>query len=294
MHYTTIAIIYNPNSTGPGKKMAEALKRSLKKRMPDQDVDLISTEYAGHAEELAYTLSKETKKPLIISSSGDGGYHEVINGAMRAQKEGATPYTGLLPAGNANDHYKNLHKKDLAESIANNDYLRIDVLKLKGKVKRKTITRYGHSYIGFGVTPKIGKILNRTKLNFFNQIWIVAKSLITIHSIRLVIKGKLGHYDSVILSNVDKMSKYLKVSRPSKITDGKFEVSIFPRRERLHLILMLIRASVLGIDEDAQVKRFSLKTVRRTLVQIDGEITKLDRKSRVTVTVEQKALRCFI
>ena len=119
MTFSTIAIIYNPNSTGSSRKLAEEYANILQKRMPAQKIELIGTEHAGHAEELAYSIAKNSKHPLIISSSGDGGYNEVINGAYKAREEGANPITSLLPAGNANDHFRNLSSDDLVEHIVN-------------------------------------------------------------------------------------------------------------------------------------------------------------------------------
>lgn len=294
MKYTAVAIIYNPNSTGSSEDSAKAFAKRLRKQLPNQPIDLIGTEYPGHADEIAYTLSVASKHPLIISSSGDGGYHEVINGIMKARHEGYDPTAGLLPAGNANDHYRNLHDKDILEDIEKGRRHEIDVLKLTGKVDGKRFVRYGHSYIGFGLTPFVARELNKTKLNFFNQIWIVTKALLNLRTVRLIIDKKARRYDSIIFSNVDSMSKVLKVSQPSRINDGKFEVTIFRRRNKLKLISQLLKASTVGVTEDARVKKFSLKTVRRTLVQIDGEITALDADSTVTVTIEHQALPCIV
>ena len=99
MSYSIIAIIYNPKSTGSSESLAKSLHKKLSSKLPNQRIDLLATEHAGHARELAYDISKKYDKPLIISSSGDGGYNEVINGALQAQSEGANPITSLLPAG---------------------------------------------------------------------------------------------------------------------------------------------------------------------------------------------------
>jgi len=294
MKYSTIAILYNPNSTGSSDVLAKKLKDDLHARLPKQKIQLIATKHAGHGEELAYSIAKESAHPLIISSSGDGGYHEVINGLLKAQREGATPIAGLLPAGNANDHYHNLHEEDVVDVIIKGSHRNIDVLKLIGTSKGKAIERFGHSYIGFGLTPHVGKELNKTKLNVFNQIWIVAKSLMDLQPVRLVVNNKSRLYDSIILSNIDKMSKVLKVSQPSRVTDGKFEVTIFRRRNKLKLIILLFKTSLVGVKEDAQVTEFSLRTVNKTLVQIDGEITNLDEDSLVTISIEKQLLNCIV
>ena len=294
MKYSIIAIIYNPKSTGPSQSMAEDFKRKLAERMPRQEIELIATTHAGHAEELAYKIATSHKRPLIVSSSGDGGYHEVINGSLKAQREGAEPTTGLLPAGNANDHYKNLHDTDIVELIAKDQAQNIDVLKLEATSKGKKLVRYAHSYIGFGVTPAVGQELNKHTLNFFNQVWIVLRALFAVKPVHLRI-GKTSHaYDSIIMSNVDKMSKVLRISQPSRITDGKFEVTIFRRRNKMKLIMSLLRASLGALKENMSVATLAVKTVHPTLVQADGEIMNLDADTSATISIEKEALRCIV
>lgn len=294
MSYTTIAIIYNPNSTGSSGQMAKELEAQLKERFPKQKVELIATKRIGHGKELAYSIAMASKNPLIISSSGDGGYHDVVNGAMRAQKEGAHPTTGLLPAGNANDHYRNLHGDDLLDRIEQQTSTKIDLLKINSVSDGERIELYAHSYIGFGLTPFVGKELNKTKLNAIRESWLVVRSLFAMKSVKLKIGDQPRRYESVIFSNVDTMSKYLAVSEPSSVTDGKFEVTIFERRSKLQLIMTLLKASTQGVQEDHAVHEFSLQTVNKTLVQADGEIITLDAGSNVDITVEPQVLECIV
>lgn len=294
MNYSAISIIYNPRSTGSSETLARALQRDILAKMPEQDVSLSPTGYARHAEELAYSLAKKYHRPLIISSSGDGGYHEVVNGIIKAQQEGYQAVAGLLPAGNANDHYRNLHTENFVELIAQGKERAVDILKFEGVSEGRPVLRYGHSYIGFGLTPFVGKHLNKNKLNIFNEVWIVAKALFSLRPVKLNLGKKSHHYDSVIFSNVASMSKYLKIANPSRVDDGKFEVTIFRRRSKLKLIALLLRASIAGVSEDMRVEEFSLKVIKRTLVQIDGEILTLDAHSQVKISIKQRALPCIV
>jgi len=294
MTYTTIAVIYNPNSTGSSKELAETFAAAVRKLLPKQKVELIATEHAGHAEELAYSLAKASKHPLIVSSSGDGGYNEVINGALKAQREGAHPTTGLLPAGNANDHFTNLNKHDLVELVAKDVTRNIDVLKFTYTKNGTQIERYAHSYIGFGLTPFVGKELNKNKLNLINEVWIVARAILGVKSVKLTVGAKTRRYDSIVLSNIDKMSKYLKISQPSGITDGKFEVTTFRKRNKISLIGMLLKASFIGLKEDAKVSTYTVRTINKTILQADGEIVTIDAHTTVTITAEKQLLNCVI
>ena len=170
--YTSIIIIYNPNSTGDGKHLAQELRDALLEKDSNLPVKLVPTKHAGHAEELAYETAMATENPLIISSSGDGGYHEVVNGIIRASKKGARATAGLLPAGNANDHYQHMHGHSIVKSIIEQKTHHVDVLTFKSSSDNKPIKRYAHSYIGIGLTPNVGQELNKTDLNWFKEIFI--------------------------------------------------------------------------------------------------------------------------
>src|SRR4051794_35588548 len=113
--FSVICIIYNPNSTGPSEDLARKLADDI--RTTGAEINLLPTEHAGHATELAFDIATRHDNPLIISSSGDGGYNEVINGALRAQENGAHPVCAVLPAGNANDHSHALSDRPLAEAV---------------------------------------------------------------------------------------------------------------------------------------------------------------------------------
>jgi diacylglycerol kinase (ATP) len=292
--YTAITIIYNPNSTGSSRDLALELEEKLHELMPGQKVQHVPTERAGHGEQLAYQAAKATKRPLIISSSGDGGYHDVINGLLRAKREGANPVAGLLPAGNANDHYRHLHETDTAEAIAKGEERVVDLLKLRTTSRGKSLVRFAHSYIGLGFTPQAGSELNKTKLNRFNEIAIVVKVFINLKPVRLRVGGKTHHYDSLIFSNIDKMSKIMTVAPDARADDGTFVIAAFHRRNKLKLVQSILKASTTGLDGGKRARQFTFHTHRRTLVQLDGEIQTIDARAKATVSLELGALRCII
>lgn len=296
-HYTAISIIYNPRSTGEGKQLAHELEHKLRDRLPRRKITVLPTRHAGHAEELAYTLAKASKRPLIISVSGDGGYNEVVNGAVRAQLEGAQPTTGLMPAGNANDHFRSLHTYELADAAASGHAQIIDVLKLSYTDNGVLQERYAHSYIGLGFTPQAGNELNKNKhrLNRINEIWLVAKILLFfLRPVKLNVRGEIRAYDSLIFSNVSKLGKILTISNVADASDGKFEIIAFRRRNRLRLIFTLFTAWTRGLKGKRQAANYSFRTTKAAMVQLDGEILTLEANAKVTVSIEPKMLRCIV
>lgn len=292
-HYSAISIIYNPKSTGPSKTQAQSLARKLRKTAFKSKVRIIPTRYAGHAETLAYQLAKATAKPLIISSSGDGGYNEIINGTMQAQHEGAHPITGLLPAGNANDHYHNLHKGSIEEQILSGKQRRIDLLRLSVS-SPEPWQRYAHSYIGFGLTPEVGAELNKTDLNPIKEVWIALKALYALKAIRIRIGSHTKQYDSLIFSNIPKMSKVLSLSNSAAVQDGKFEVTAFAHHTKTKLLLTLFKAATKGLKVTSRATEFTFKTTEPLAVQLDGEVLQINANAKVTIEIVSKALRCVI
>ena len=293
-HFTTISIIYNPKSTGSGEKLARELADQLASTSLKGMIKLLATKRAGHGEELAYKLAKASQHPLIISSSGDGGYHEVINGVMRAQRAGATPTTCLVPAGNANDHYKNLPNTDVVKRITTADTSQIDLLRIKARRAGQDWERYAHSYIGIGLTPKVGQELNKVDLNPLNEPWVVLRALWRLGSIKILVDGQLKKYDSVVFSNVAKMSKILTLSDKADMFDGKFEIAAFPSRSKLELLGTLFRAATAGLNTHNQASTYSFQAIKPLAVQLDGEVFTIDADSNVTVESSPLALTCLI
>jgi diacylglycerol kinase family enzyme len=156
------------------------------------------------------------------------------------------------------------------------------------------VERYAHSYIGIGLTSKAGKELNKNKLNRFNELVIVLRVLFFMRPTRISVQGKVHSYDSVIFSNINKMSKVLKLSEDASPSDGKFEVMAFRRRSKFKLIRALIKSSILGLKGDQQVTNYEFRTLKRTSIQLDGEITMIDANSDVKIGIEPKALACIV
>lgn len=265
--------------------MAQQLARSLKGRK----VELVPTEHAGHAEILAYDIAKKYKQPLIISSSGDGGYHEVVNGAMRAQDEGETPVCAVLPAGNANDHHHATDRAPLETSIQSGSIIKMDLLRVDMKEGKKQVTRYGHSYLGLGLTPTVAVELNRHTLSAFREMMIVVRSFYEFRPFKIEVEGNVLELDSLIISHIGRMAKVLSFDA-SDLDDGVFEVTLLPHGHKLRLLSKLIGAATRGLRADISAKEYSFKAVKAMPMQIDGEISQLKRGAIVRVTGSKQAL----
>lgn len=284
-----IIIIYNPNSTGNGKLNAEQLQHQLASvsKIP---VTLQPTDFAGHAEKIVTELPND-ENIMVISSSGDGGYHEVINGVLSHGGKTSNIIAGLLPSGNANDHYNALHTGDIVDRIQKGDVTKIDVI----KVTVGDWTRYAHSYAGIGLTPHIGEKLTQATLNPFNEIWLTVRYFFNFRPVKIRTGTGIHRFDSLIFSNIERMSKYLTLSNDAKIDDGKFEITGSKAGTFGKLLTHLFKASTVGLTEDANhATTYTFTSVRPLAIQLDGEVFHFEANSEVTIAIATKALNCII
>lgn len=288
-----VAIIYNPNSTGDGKKNALELAESLKPSKRHR-VELMETEYAGHATQLAYDFAHEHGDPIIVSASGDGGYNEVVNGVMEAVVTGSVPVCAVLPSGNANDHDRAVGELHLRDAILTTEPTAIDLLHLTATAPDGTVqARYAHSYIGLGLTPAVAVELNRHSLTAIKEIVVVIGSFMKFRPLTITVDRKRLVLDSLIMSNIDSMAKVLKLAQESAVDDGIFEINAFPHRHKLRLLAQLVRGATFGLEPTRSVKNYEFTVTKAMPIQLDGEVMKLVRNTQVKVTSKHRALRTY-
>lgn len=289
--FSAIAVIYNPNSTGNAEVNAKQLRRDLKEVLPKVPVTLLPTERAGHAIELAYEFAKNKKRPLIVSASGDGGYNEVINGALRAQEEGASPTCAVLPSGNANDHARTMHDKTLFELITEQKLTHLDVLKITAASEDGTeIIRYAHSYTGIGLTPTVAVELNKHTLNSLKEALIIVKTFWNYRPVTVLRRNREIRVDSIICSTIPEMAKVLKISRKANPRDGLFEVAIFKHHKKVTLIFRLIKGIFKYLGAQLQTDNFVFTLLMPAPMQVDGEVMELGKNTKVTITICRRML----
>ena len=285
-----VIIIYNPNSTGDSESNAKELASELKKSK--FVVETKETTRAGHGEEIARELAQKDEPVILISSSGDGGYHEVINGALSIKNKNLV--VGVLASGNANDHATALGSNSIAEAIQAKNFQNIDTIKISATVDGKKWTRYAHSYAGIGVAANAAKRLTEDRPNILTEKWIVARSLISFSYVKIKENNTFHKYSSIIFGNINKMSKVIQLSDQTSVTDGKFEMTSIRLRSKLRLIVYLITAATIGLKRTPSLKKYEFQTVKETPIQLDGEVYTLDAKSDVIVESAKQNLRCIL
>ncbi len=290
--YSDVAIIYNPNSTGSAADNAKQLRAELAETLPDVPVVLLPTKRAGHAVELAQSFATSRKAPLIVSASGDGGYNEVVNGALLAQADGAKPVCAVLPSGNANDHARTMQDKPLAELIVSGVVTELDVLEVTFTTHgTHTINRFAHSYVGIGLTPTVAVELNKHTLNSLMEAWIITKTFWNIRPVTILVNGAQERIDSLVCSTIPEMAKILTFSDKTHPQDGRFEVTTFRHRGKRALILRLLKGIFRHLEAGKQTSRFNFTLLVPAPMQLDGEVMELEAGTEVTVRAHQKLLK---
>lgn len=287
MKFNTVIVIYNPNSTGDSKANAESFVEELKRRANGIDIRTIATKYAGHAEEIAEEHAGD-ESTLIVSSSGDGGYNEVVNGVLGSGGKAAVT---VLPSGNANDHHTAVGPEDVIASVMNAQVHGIDVIHVRSTMHARAWSRYAHSYVGFGLTPKVGKVLTKERPNVVTEKFHVLRHTLTFKYVKLRIDGKNRRFSNLIFSTIGRMSKVIKLDETSSHKDGKMEVYETDYVSVLGILKLLFTAGTKGMTHTERTDSFTLETLRPTLVQLDGEVFTLDENSEVTVICEKAVLR---
>ncbi|MDL5155153.1 diacylglycerol/lipid kinase family protein [Actinomycetospora termitidis] len=299
--FRSVLLVYNPNSTGGGEGKAHTLARELRERAPELDVELVPTEYAGHARRIAESAAR-TYKPLVVSVSGDGGYNEVVDGAMAGGDGHRTgTVVAVTSAGNANDHRRVTRRRPLAEAIADGKVDHLDVLRLT--IGRNT-PRYAHSYIGLGITPVVALALERGGKGSLRELVTTFREFLHFSPFEIELEAFEGEsrdgvgvgeylgphrYDSLIVANLSEMAKYARLSEGDP-ADGRFEIVSIPHRGRVRLLFTGLRAAWKGLGWQPSARHLRFRTFGELPLQLDGEVIMLPGDTSVAVELVPGAL----
>jgi diacylglycerol kinase (ATP) len=289
--FKSIHIIFNPNSTGDSPAIAKQFKKEATQAFPDLLVNLIETQHAGHAEELAYDLTRETTAPLLVSVSGDGGYHELINGALRAVDEQlGRPFCAVLPGGNANDHYTQVYDRPLLEALVDAQPTSLDVL----AITHGDSLRYAHSYAGLGITPQVAMELNKHSLSTYRELLLCIQSFMKLRPFELHYQDRTQRLDSLIISNIAAMAKVITLDEDSDPTDGLFEVVVWQHDSKLQLLTLLLRSAIGKPPRPEKSTLLEFRTTTPLPMQLDGEIIQLTANRDISVRLARARLTTFL
>lgn len=294
MTFNRVLVIYNPNSTGDSERLAKIFAKKARKLYPKASVELVPTKFVAHGEEIAAKAASMPGKTLIVSSSGDGGYHEVINGLMAGKRLLSNVTSAVLPAGNANDHSRTMHDSPLHRSLKKAEQIKIDLLKITVKQDNKVTTRYAHSYAGLGFTPQVARELNKHQLNPAKELGLLLKTFKDFEPFKIEHDNKIQSYDSLVFSNINQMAKVLTLADKNRPDDGKFELIAMQHRSKVKMLLTFVKAAVTYIQPEKRLKKFEFRVLHAMPFQLDGEVMKLEKDAKVVVSIAPRALKTLV
>lgn len=286
--FDRIVLIYNPNSTGAAQELAQQLHEDLAARLPEVPVRLAPTQHAGHGRDLAREAAG-AGSPLIVSVSGDGGYNEVVDGAMQAGNPDVV--CAVMAAGNANDHRRSTSERPLAEAIAQGRVHRIDLLALTIGSGANARTQYAHSYIGVGLTPVVAVDLEKGSKGSLREMYSVVRTFARFRPFTIELEdGTRRSVDSLLFANIDEMAKHATLSQSSSPEDGRFEVLSVPHTAKWRVLGIALKAATRGLGPQPTATHYGFTTLNPTPLQLDGELLALDAHTRVSIDIAPKAL----
>lgn len=284
-----VIVLFNPESTGDAPRLARELAAELAERVPSLPVELVPTERAGHARELAREAATHGR-PLIVSVSGDGGYNEVVDGVALAGNPHAL--SAVLPAGNANDHSRATQDRPLADCILEGSRHRIDLV----RVRTRTLaghehTRHAHSYLGLGLTPVVAVEIEKGAKGTVREAITVLRAVGAFEPILVELAdGARVRIASLLLANIDTMAKVATLSEDAAPDDGELEVVLLRHRSRWRTAATAVRAATIGLGRQPSARRFELTVLVDTPMQLDGEVVELTAGTTITAEVAPGAL----
>jgi len=290
--FDRVVLIFNPASTGDAPALAAELRDELQRRQPDLPVTLQPTEHAGHACELSRDAAR-TGRPLLVSVSGDGGYNEVVDGAMQAGNGAVV--CAVLPAGNANDHRRATREQPLADAIVTGSVTRIDLLRLTVEGTSPT-TRYAHSYIGLGLTPVVAVHLEKGGKGSLTEALTVMRAFHHFRPFKIQLEdGSHQRFDSIVFANISQMAKVATLSEDdSRPDDGRFEVISVAHTAKWRLFGIALKAALRGLGPQPSVRQYRFTNVEPMPIQVDGEVMDLGAGAAVRIDIAHQALQTLL
>ena len=153
-------LIVNPaGGTKKGLKILEMVKPIFDKS--EVHVDILQTEYAGHANELANTLDLSGYNGLC-AIGGDGTLFEMVNGMLKRKDNQNFPL-GLITGGTGNAFMHDLNCLDpveASERIIKGNLRSVDI----ARVETPNNLYYSFNIIGWGLVADAGYLAEYFRL----------------------------------------------------------------------------------------------------------------------------------
>ena len=287
------------NPAGGTKKGMEILKM-VKPIFEKSEVhlDILQTEYAGHANELANTLDFSGYNGLC-AIGGDGTLFEMVNGMLKRKDNQNFPL-GLITGGTGNAFMHDLNCLDpikASERIIKGNLRSVDI----ARVETPYNIYFSFNIIGWGLVADAGYLAENFRL--------LGGLRYDVASILEVLKGKRrisrlilddevvdDDFVFVIACNTIHTGKAMRIAPNAKFDDGKIDLIIVRNASKTELLKLFPKLFTgehvkSKLVECRQVQKFSIISDENSSLIIDGELI---GSTPVHVTMEPKKINVLV
>ena len=290
-------LIVNPaGGTKKGLQILEAIRPIFDKS--GVHVDVLLTEYAGHARELANTLNLSGYNGLC-AIGGDGTLFEMVNGMLKRNDNQNFPL-GLITGGTGNAFMHDLNCLDpveASERIIKGDLRSVDI----ARVETANNLYYSFNIIGWGLVTDAGYLAEYFRL-LGGLRYDVASILEVLRGkrriARLILDDQVIDDDFVfiIACNTIHTGKAMRIAPNSEFDDGKIDLIIVRQTSKIELLKLFPKLFTgehvkSKLVEYRQVQKFSIIPNENSSLNIDGELTGI---TPVHVTMEPKRINVLV
>jgi diacylglycerol kinase family enzyme len=277
--------------------MALAALRQLKSSFGSQ-VELVTTDYAGHARTVAETWASEHLDGTIIGIGGDGTLNDIGNGILAATVAfGSRVVLVVCGGGNANDQYRSWPpaQRIRPEAVLSTEPVPVDVLEVSYSTNnhKRAMPQYALSYAAIGALATGASVVNGRRRGMRADLALIPQTLRRARPVSVVIGGHLTRADSLSWHIIPTIAKFFRVTTNSQRADGLMEVVLVPHRgwpTALRMSWFGIRALVWP-HSPSHSAGMTFFWEQGGAAQLDGETVDIPPGSDVTVRCVPAALR---
>lgn len=230
--------IVNPISGTLTKRL---IISSLRKR----GYNVVSTEYAGHAE----LLAREAKEQIIVAIGGDGTVNEVARGIIGTDK-----VLGIIPCGSGDGLALHLgisrQFKSALKTIMNGKVLQID----SGIINNRPF--FSVCGIGFDaiVSERFAKSGKRGILNYID-IGLKTWNEYTPEKYKVEIDGESIEIEASIITvgNSSQWGNHAKIAPRADISDGMLDMTAVDRFSKIEIPSLAVMLMTGALDKNSHV-----------------------------------------
>lgn len=289
--------IVNPMAGG-GRSGARANGALDVLRRRGLDIEVVRTDHAGHAVELARQAFERGER-RFLAVGGDGTSHEIINGALPLAREKNVSLTlAMLPLGTGNSFLRdfNVIGSDAAlEAIVRGHEHAVDVNALEHS--KGTVLSF--NIVGLGFSATVGAVTNRRykRLGAAGYVVGVVQTTMTLQYPVFPLRvdgGALDERPVVLLSfsNSQCTAGAMRMAPRADVSDGQLDViriGKMPRRQFLPWFPSIFRGEHVTKEgvEESRARRVDFAIESDVDCMVDGEILSLTPRS---IEVWPKAL----